>query len=144
MLRLIESFVMPSTADLVCVPPKDVHQIWPQARQLIKTAIEHTGLSEFQDVEYDVLSGDQLLWLVISDHIEAAVTTHLIKTAGRPVCVITACSGAQRERWLALKAKIEKYAKDEGCSCVRLYGRVGWQRVLKDYRVEHVIMEKAL
>ncbi len=135
---------MPSTVDLICVDPKTVHQTWPLAKGLIKAAIEHTGLSEFSDVEYDILSGDQLLWLVISDHIEAAVTTHLIKTAGKPVCVITACSGVQRERWLALKAKIEKYAKDEGCSCVRLYGRKGWERVLKDYRVEHVIMEKAL
>src|SRR4051812_20427362 len=74
-------FCMLPTVDLVCADPKTVHQIWPQARQLIKTAIEHTGLSEFSDIEYDVLSGDQLLWLAISDHIEAAATTHLIKTS---------------------------------------------------------------
>jgi hypothetical protein len=129
--------------DLVCVDPKNVHEIWPHARQLIKTAIEHTGLSEFQDIEYDILSGDQLLWLAISDHIEAAATTHLIKTSGKPVCILTACSGSQRERWLPLFAIIEKYAKDEGCKCVRIYGRKGWQRVLHGYRVEHVILEKA-
>lgn len=132
------------TVDLCCVDPKTVHEIWPQAKDLIRAAIERTGLSEFADIECDVLSGDQLLWLVISDHIEAAVTTHLIKTGGRPVCVITACSGSQRERWIELRRKIERYAKSEGCQCVRLYGRIGWQRVLKDYRVEHVILEKEL
>lgn len=129
--------------DLVCVDPKNVHEIWPHARQLIKTAIEHTGLSEFQDIECDILSGDQLLWLAISDHIEAAAATHLIKTSGKPVCILTACSGSQRERWLPLFAQIEKYARDEGCKCVRIYGRKGWERVLTGYRVEHVILEKA-
>lgn len=130
--------------DLLCVDPKDVHQIWPQARQLIKTAIEHTGLSEFSDIERDVLSGDQFLWLAISDHIEAAATTHLIKARGKPVLIITACSGHQRERWLPLFRQIENYAKAEGCRCVRIYGRKGWERVLNGYRVEHVILEKAL
>jgi hypothetical protein len=130
--------------DLVCVDPKDVHQIWPLARQLIKAAIDHTGLSEFADIEAQVLSGDQLIWLALSDHIEAAATTHLIKTSGKPVLIITACSGAQRERWMPLHAEIEKYAKAEGAGCIRLYGRLGWQRVLKDYRVEHIIMEKAI
>ena len=130
--------------NLICVPPKEVHLIWPQARNLIRAAIEKTDLSDFADIEYDVLSGDQLLWLAVSDHIEAAATTHLIKTRGSPVLVITACSGHNRERWLPLMAQIETYAKNEGASRVRLYGRPGWQRALKDYHVEHVIMEKAL
>lgn len=135
---------MPSTVDLVCVDPKEILQVWPLAKALIRTAIEKTDLSEFADIESDVLKGDQLLWLAISDHIEAAATTHLIKTSGKPVLVITACSGAQRERWLPLLAQIEKYAKDEGASSTRIYGRRGWERALNGYRCEYVILEKAL
>lgn len=135
---------MPFKVDLVCVDPARVAQIWPTARQLIRTAIEKTDLSEFADIEREVLAGDQLLWLAWSGQIEAAATTHLIKTSGKPVLIITACSGHNRERWLPLLAKIEDYARKEGASCVRLYGRRGWERVLPAYRVEHVIMEKAL
>jgi hypothetical protein len=135
---------MPSKVDLVCVDPKTVDQIWPLARGLIKAAIEKTGLSDFADIERDILSGDQLLWLAISDHIEAAAATHLVKTAGKPMLVITACSGLQRERWLPLKSRIEAYAKAEGCGRVRLYGRKGWERALSDYRAEFLIMEKVL
>jgi hypothetical protein len=131
---------MPSTVDLCCVDPKNINEIWPLARDLIRAAIERTGLSEFEDIERDILAGDQLLWLAISDHVEAAAATHLTKG---PVCTLTACSGHNRERWLPLFAKIEKYAKDEGAKCMRIYGRPGWQRVLPDYRVEHVILEKA-
>lgn len=127
------------SVDLLCVNPVDTQKVWPLARDLIRAAIERTGLSDFADIEADVLSGDQLLWLAISDRIEAAATTHLT----RGVCTITACSGHQRERWLPLLARIEKYAKDEGCK-MRIYGRPGWERVLDGYRREYVILEKAL
>ena len=128
--------------ELVCVDPKQVHQFWPHARQLIKTAIERTDLSEFSDIECDVLSGDQLLWLAWSGTIEAAATTHLIKTSGKPILVVTACSGHDRDRWLPLFERIENYARDEGCKCVRLYGRKGWERVLTGYRADYVILER--
>lgn len=128
--------------DLICADPKQVHQIWHLASPLIKTAIEKTDLSDFADIERDVLSGDQLLWLAISDHVEAAATTHLIKTSGKPVLVVTACSGRERERWLPLFSKIEHYAKAEGCKCVRIYGRKGWERALTGYRADYVILER--
>jgi hypothetical protein len=127
------------SVDLICVPPAEVTQIWPYAGGMIRAAIERTNLSAFEDIERAVLSGDQLLWIAVSDHIEAAATTHL----SRGVCTITACSGHQRERWLPLLALIEKYAKDEGCR-MRLYGRPGWERVLDGYRKEFVILEKVL
>lgn len=126
--------------DLLCVDPKEVHQIWPYAGAMIRAAIERTDLSDFADIERDVLSGDQLLWLAVSDRIEAAATTHL----SRNVCTLTACSGHHRERWLPLFAQIEKYAKDEGCKAMRIYGRRGWERVLDGYHVEHVVLEKDL
>lgn len=128
------------SVDLICVDPKEVTLVWEYAGGMIRAAIERTNLSDFADIEKDVLEGNQLLWLAISDRIEAAATTHL----SRKVCTLTACSGHQRERWLPLFARIEKYAKDEGCHTMRLYGRKGWERVLDGYRVEHVVLEKSL
>jgi hypothetical protein len=102
--------IMPSTVDLVCVDPARSLRFWPQARPDHRAAIERTELSEFADIERRSvrrsasLAGDL-------DHIEAAATTHLIKTSGKPVCVMTACSGHKRERWLPLFGKIEDYAK---------------------------------
>ena len=130
--------------ELVCVDPELVDQFWPHASKLIKAAIDRTGLCEFTDIESQVLSGRQLLWLAWSGSIVAAATTELVKINGHLVCVLTACGGHQRERWLPLLAKIEQFAKDEGCSCLRIFGRRGWERVLNDYRVEHIILEKQL
>lgn len=126
--------------DLVCVDPEKIFDFWPFARPLIKAALERTRLSNIEDIEADVLEGKQLLWLAWSDHIEAAATTQLVSG----VCILTACSGHDRERWLPLFAKIEKYAQDECCSTMRIFGRKGWERVLDGYHVEHVILEKDL
>lgn len=133
------------SVNLVCVDPKLVHEFWPHAKHLIKSAIDRTGLSDFADIEYDVLCGDQLLWLAWDGKsIEAAATTHLVVTSGTKVCILTACAGQHREQWMPLFEQIEQYAKNEKCSCVRIFGRRGWERVLSGYRVEHIIMEKAL
>jgi hypothetical protein len=135
---------MQSSVELVCVDPARVHEFWPLARSYIRTAIERTDLCAFADIETDVLAGQQLLWLAWSGTLEAAATTHLVKTAERPVLIVTACSGAQRERWLPLLAGIENYARAEGCSRARIYGRKGWERVLKNYRAEYIILERTL
>jgi hypothetical protein len=95
-------------------------------------------LNEFDEVEREVFAGNQLLWIAVSDHIEAAATTH----KSNDVCTIVACSGHNRERWLPLFSQIEKYAKDEGCRCIRIFGRKGWERVLDGYHIEHVVLEK--
>ncbi|WP_080586202.1 hypothetical protein [Bradyrhizobium elkanii] len=125
---------------LICVDPARVAEFWPFAGPLIRAAIERTGLSEFEDIEKQVLAGEQLLWLAWSEQIEAAATTHL----SRNVCTLTACSGHQRERWLPLFGAIEQYAKNEGAKIMRIYGRKGWERVLDGYRAEYVILEKGL
>jgi hypothetical protein len=136
---------MPASVELVCVDPKRVHEIWPHVSGLILEAIRRTNLSHTQDIEYDVLNGDGLLWVAWDGAaIQAAATTSLIKTDAEKVCVLTACGGAEMTQWLALLPMIEAYARDEGCGCVRIFGRKGWARILDGYRDEHVILRKAL
>ena len=131
--------------ELVCVDPKRVNDVWPLARELIRSAIDYTELNDFSDIETDVLYGDQLLWLAYENKsIEAAATTQIIKVRNQKVLILTACAGHDRGRWLPLFEKIEQFGRDEGCKRCRIYGRKGWERVLNGYRVEHVILEKVL
>jgi hypothetical protein len=37
---------------------------------------------------------------------------------------------------------LESHAKAEGCAAMRVYGRRGWGKLLKDYRVTRVLLEK--
>ena len=126
--------------ELICVDPAHIDEAWPFVRELIQRAIDHTGLSDFEDIERAVLNGEQLLWFAWGDGIEAAAVTQLTSNA----LVIVACSGHDRRRWIQLKQRIEEYALEEGCDVVRIFGRKGWERVLDDYHVEHVVLEKRL
>jgi hypothetical protein len=136
---------MQSSVSAICVDPKRIHEFWPYARDLIEAAVKRTKLSAWCDIEDAVLCGDQLLWMAWNGkEIEAAATTHLVETEEKPVCVLTACGGKDMGRWLPLFSDIETYAKNEGCSCVRIFGRKGWARVLANYQVKHVILERPL
>lgn len=135
---------MPSTAELVPVDPARVHEVWPLIRERVKIAIERTGLSDFDLIEKEALAGDQLVWLAWEGQIAAVALTHKSRIGTRTICTLTACQGYDRDRWLPLFKKIEKYAKDEGCSVMRIYGRKGWSRVLDGYQIENVVMEKVL
>jgi hypothetical protein len=132
------------TVELICADPVWVDGIWPFARPLIKSAIDRTGLSDFDEIERDVLAGNQLLWVALSGTIEAAATTKLVNVGSHKICILVACGGKQRKRWLPLFERIENYARSEGCRAMRIIGRKGWQRVLSGYNVENIILEKAL
>jgi len=129
---------------LVCVDPERVRDCWPHVAPLLRAAVTRTGLDRFDEIERDVLSGRGLLWLAWSDRVEAAATTILTETDAGRVCVLTACGGRDMKRWLPLLEIIEAYAKAEGCDRLRVFGRKGWQRMLENYCVTNIILERSL
>jgi hypothetical protein len=133
-----------SKTELVCVDPARIGEVWPLVRERVKLAIERTELSDFDLMERSILAGEQLIWLAWDDEIAAVAVTHKSSVGTKTICTLTACHGYQRDKWLPLFEQIEQYARNEGCSAMRLYGRKGWERVLHGYNVKNVVMEKAL
>ena len=135
------------TPQLVCVPPDRAAAVWPHVRALIHAAMKRGELSSLRPVEASVLAGDALLWLAWdpgAERITAAAVTELHETEWRKVCVLVACGGAGVNRWIALLDGIEAYARAAGCVAVRIMGRKGWMRLLGDYRVKRIVLEKDL
>jgi hypothetical protein len=131
--------------ELICVPPHRTLEIWPVVSTMIYRAMKRGGLSSFKSVEQGVLAGNALLWLAVQGTVlQAACVTELIVTEWQKTCVIVACGGADMEQWLHLISGLEQYAKDEGCSCIRIFGRKGWERKLKDYSAAKIVLEKEL
>jgi hypothetical protein len=136
---------MPPAAELLCVDPKRVIEVWPHVSSLLKSACRRTKLNAFEDIEADILAGRSLLWVAWNGRaIESAAATILINSESGKVCIITVCGGSDMKRWLPLIGQVESYARREGCARVRIYGRKGWLRVLEGYEQEHIIMDKKL
>jgi hypothetical protein len=86
-----------------------------------------------------------LLWLAWDGtEIVGACVTELSKTTRGLVCIIVAMGGNDRKRWLHFTKQLEDFARAEQCVAMRLYGRKGWKRVLRDYRETRIILEKEL
>lgn len=146
-----------SACELICIPPDCVHLVWPRVAGLIEAAMRRGDLSSFAAVAAAVGAGRAQLWVAVArpDEIAAAAVTELHQTEWRKVCCIVACGAHQRvharlrrhegkERWLHLLAPIEDFARAEGCDAMRIMGRKGWARVLPDYKVNRIVLEKEI
>lgn len=136
---------MPCKVELVAVDPSLVAKVWPHAREMVKRAIDRTKLCNFAAIEKEVLAGLQQLWLGWNGSaIQVAAVTQLVRIAEDKICILVACAGSDRIGWLPLLTGLEQFAKNEGCRTMRIIGRKGWSRVLDDYPVKYVVMEKEL
>lgn len=136
---------MSASASLHCVPPQLAREIWPLVKEKLFAAVRHTDLSHTVDIARDVLHGDGVLWLACDGkEIRAAAVTLLTRTDRHLVCLITALGGEEMECWLPLLSQIEDWARAEGAALVRVMGRPGWGRVLKNYQISNVVLERAL
>lgn len=135
------------TVQAICIEPIRVHQFWPLARDLIRSAMERANITEFADVEGDVLSGDShtLLWLAWDGKtVLAAAVTQLSLINHDQFCTILGCGGNSRGEWMHLIGDLERYARNEGCKSMRIWGRKGWERELPTYKPSRVMLEKEL
>lgn len=103
------------------------------------------GLTDFSVVEHDVNAGRMLLWLVLDGmKVLAAVVTELSLIEGVKYGTIVACGGQQLSSFIHLRQELYDYFRAEGCQKTRILGRPGWSRLLTDYTVKAVVMEKDL
>lgn len=135
---------MPSKVSLVCVDPARIKEFWPYVKVMIRRAAKRGG-GDYAQIKDDVLNGLDLLWIAFDgEKIMAAATTSLTTIVDRKICIIAACGGAGWDRFGHLIEGLEDYAKNEGCVAMRIYGRVGWQRMLTGYDVRSVVLEKGI
>jgi hypothetical protein len=120
-------------------------EAWPLVAPFIRRAAERDDRSDVSRIAQDLHDGSALLWLAWDGKsICAAAVTQLNIANGRKFCTITACGGRGHKRWLSLISALERFAIEEGCTSVRINGRRGWARVLPDYRLHSIVLEKEL
>lgn len=134
-------------ANLICVPPEDVWKIWPgKVSVLIDAAYAANDQFLPPTILDELRAGTKLLWLAIDgkDTIVAAMLTALYPMRSGKMCKMMECGGEHLEDWKHMRSQIEEYAKAEGCVRVMCEGRPGWAKVLSDYQMIGVIMEKRI
>lgn len=88
--------------------------------------------------------GSWQLWVMGEDDLEGVVLTEIQKFPKAKVLIIRGVAGKRLYRWIGHLRNIEEWGRSKGCDRARAVGRLGWERVLKDYRKVQVHMEKSL
>ena len=143
--------------EAACVPPWQIAEFLPFARQIIADATRRSGDWTEAEIIDGLTEGRMLLWLAIDDRTMArddgprrpstvlgAAVTQLHMTNAGQLCNIVLGGGKDFRRWVGLRDAIETYARVEGCTRVRMEGRKGWARVLRDYHQPFITLEKVI
>ena len=131
--------------DVWCINAGDAPHLWPVVSHYITRAFARADIGLFRDTEKCVLEGKALLWVIMDGPaFKGAAVTQVQLTDTRKICAILACGGDGVHDWIHLISKLEAYAKWMECHSMRFMGRKGWMKLLKDYRMTNVILEKRL
>ena len=83
------------------------------------------------------------LWCWQSDEIEAALVTSIQEKDGVKFCLYLALGGSKMAEWKQFMPLVEDWARGEGCTEMRIYGRAGWAKVF-DFDIDYTKMTRQL
>lgn len=116
------------------VPTSEVPRVWDLVSHMLKRATDLSqGRYGLRDLKAKILSGEFELWIIFDEagEIVASVTTTM--TAYPQVKMVSGqfLGGDRLADWRDdFCAKLESWAKDNGCASIELTGRAGWSKVL--------------
>jgi hypothetical protein len=132
---------------LVLIPQPAVREVWALAAPYLDRAEKAGALQSVAEWREECAAGAKQLWFVWSDDdfCEGAGVTYLTEAPDGKTCIIDGFAAKDGHKaWKASMPTLEAWAFTQGCKRVRIYGRVGWMKALKDYAVKGVILDKEL
>lgn len=124
-----------------CIDPQMVGRVWFRVRGMIAAALARgTGETSIEEIEQDLTVGLALLWIGFDQENNQIVSAGITQI-GDGLCTLVAYGGRREDHLLET---IEDYARANGCERLRILGRKGWIRVLKNYHQPYVVLERQL
>ncbi len=124
--------------------------LWGTIGPLLNRPSERTpGLRNANDILDDALDGIAMLWVVHPEsdpgHIVMAMETKQLETSVGRICELISLGGEGMPAWFdTILEQLETMAKAEGMARIRAVGRPGWKRLMNEYRMIGVVLEKVL
>lgn len=135
---------------LVLVRKEDVDLVWPKAKKFVENALSRGVQSDYtpEYIHAQLKAGRSQMSLAFKQReLVMVLTTEiscLLDKAKTRVCVITSFSAENMDEVEQYLPILERYAKMEDCKSIRLFGRHGWIRRLRDhgYNQPWIALEK--
>lgn len=133
---------------IVGIAPSEIDAYWPTVLPFIERALAESGSLYSADAVRDAATKSHVqIWVIadFGDKIVGIGVTEVVNYAsGRKVAWIFALAGAGFDGWSHHIETIEAWSKSLGCDSLRIMGRAGWVRKLRNWRKVAVVLEKKL
>ena len=115
---------------------------WERAKPALEDmARASNGRESLETIRDALIDGRNQLWhekgafalTAIDDHPTGLVTFSFLGLVGK-----------DREAWLGVLDEMLDWAREQGCTMVQTLARPGWKRVLKDWEMTHVFLEREI
>jgi len=126
------------------VLPENIGFVWLDAVPFLEKAL---GEGEtIRDVAVRLCAGSAQLWIAAdADKMHAACVTEIVNRGERRYCNIWLAGGSGLNNWLSYLPTVEAWAKSNKCHAMLIEkARLGWTRILPDYKTKTIQMVKEL
>lgn len=133
--------------NVFCLGAEQIDNLWDLYSRHLERFERETKLLRAADLREDLKLAKKQLWgYQDGPDILGIVITHIFQTPTGPCCEIVAACGTQSRKGQIdeLFAAIEEWARNIGCKRIRILGRPGWQRRLKEFTQVGIILEREI
>lgn len=115
------------------VPSDQIAQVWEEVAPLLRPCLHPAEIDE-TDLYLDLCDKEKQLWVGRRDgKVICAMTTMITKYSQGNVAVIIHVGGEFDEAFRDYLPRLKEWAKANNANALRLIGRVGWARKLKEH-----------
>jgi hypothetical protein len=101
--------------------------MWPRCLPHIESAIRRSTGWTLDKVQQELRTREALLWVVIDGPV--VIGSFLTEVYGK-TAYVALLGGSRFREWRSDVTKVERWARDAGCTSIEFDGRAGWVRLM--------------
>ena len=124
----------------------EVEAVWPHIVEHLERAVAFSdGEIETEDFLPFLLNEEMQLWVAVGGgECVAAMVTQIIVYPRKKILRVIAIGGRDMKIWMQHIDMLENYALAMGCTELEAWTKRGFLRVLKDWKMSHIVIKKDL
>ena len=112
-------------SELRCYSSDQINHVWPDVKHHIESALDRGSNYTIHDIRIGLCTQQMQLWCYGTD---AALVTTIQEKDGIKFCLYLALGGSKMDEWGKYQPLVEDWARENGCTEMRVYGRRGWKQ----------------
>ena len=137
------SSVLKAPSKLRCFSAASIPAVWGAVSPHIQRALDRGSRYTLDEIRAGLVASQMQLWAWVDGGIEACLVTTIQTDDESTFCLLLALGGSKMEAWIEFLPLVEEWARDNGATEMRIYGRIGWAKVT-GYGVDYTKMSKRL